>query len=115
MRAIHGTAIYTGGGCYSVIGELDDGRWFNGCMDWCEILDTDVRTVDENGDLMCFYNEWLDKHRITGIEPGTVWKMLEDFCDRLDSGEEGLTDGYGKFSNYCAGEVKMMLDIPHVD
>ena len=112
MKAIHGTAIYTGGGCYSVIGELDNGLWFNGCMDFCEIIDADVRTKDENGDLACFYNEWLEKHVVNDYSPGEKWQMLKDFCIRLDNKESGLTEGYDELSNYIAGEVTEMLDIP---
>lgn len=109
MRAIHGTAIYTGGGFYNVIGETDDGHWFFGGYDYCCIANSDVREKNEYGDLACFYNDWAEKHEVE-VDKKEMYEMIEDFCRRLDAKEPGLTDGYKEFSNYTAGEVTDYMD-----
>lgn len=110
MRATHGTAIYTGGGIYNVIGETDNGHWFFGGPDYCTILDSDVREKDETeDDLACYYNDWLEKHEVK-VEPKEVYEMFEDFCRRLDAKQPGITNGYDLYSNYIAGEVTNYID-----
>lgn len=111
MRATHGTAIYTGGGIYNVIGETDNGYWFFGGPDWCTIVDSDIREEDKENDddLVCYYNDWLEKHEVK-VNVQEIYEMFEDFCRRLDAKEPGITDGYEKFSNYAAGEVTDYID-----
>lgn len=113
LKATHGTAIYTGGGFYICIGELNDGTYFYGGMFSCEIFDKDTRTENEDKDLECFYEEWCKKHRIAseanGKNHGEIIEMFKDFCKRLDAEEEGLTDGYEEYNNYCPGEVYDMM------
>lgn len=110
MKIVNGTAIYTGGGCYSVIGKLDNGLYFNGCNDWCAAFDEDTRTVDkETGDLACFDNAWCEEHEVK-VNQKELYKAFKDFCERLDSGEPGITMGYEKFSNYSEGEVTNYID-----
>ena len=106
MRATHGTAIYTGGGIYNVIGETDNGYWFFGGPDWCSIVDSDIREEDKenNNDLVCYYNDWLEKHEVK-VNVQEIYEMFEDFCRRLDAKEPGITDGYEEYSNYIPGEV----------
>ena len=115
MRAVHGTAIYTGGGCYTCIGELDNGLWFCGCNDWCEIIDKDSRSEDENNDLCVFDNDWMDKHVVKDIDRESINKMFQDFCKRLDNSEEHIEDGYSKYSNYMAGEVSRLINFDYFD
>ena len=110
MRATHGTAIYTGGGIYNVIGETDNGYWFFGGPDWCTIVDSDIRERDEENDcLACYYNNWLEKHEVN-VNAQEIYEMFEDFCRRLDAKESGITDGYEKYSNYAPGEVTDYID-----
>jgi len=105
MKAIHGTAICTGDG-YSVIGNTDAGWFFHGTSDgWLEILADDPRSLDENGDMLCFDAEWTEKHRIANMNTPAACNMIVDFCKRLDAEEAGITDGYEDFSNYIPGEV----------
>lgn len=112
MKATHGTAIYTGGGIYNIIGELDNGLYFFGCWDYLAIYDADVRTYDESyDDLVCYNPNWCDEHMLLfAFTEEEIEKALHDFCVRLDNEEPGLTDGYEQFSNYCAGEVTKMMD-----
>lgn len=116
MKIINGTAIYTGGGCYSIIGKIDNGLWFNGCNDWCAIYDMDTRTKNEDGDFACFYYEWCEEHeRTLEFSYKEVIAMFKDFCMRLDNNEEGITNGYEEFSNYIAGEVTDMIDFDYFE
>ena len=116
MKATHGTAIYTGGGIYVVIGELDNGLWFCGNNDWCGIFDEDTRTYDqENDDLACFWSDWCDQHEVKDVNKKEVYAMFEDFCKRLDNKEDGITEGYEEFSNYAPGEVADYIDFSYFD
>ena len=110
MKFAHGTAIYTGGGCYIVIGETDKkGTYFYGCTDFCEIMTLDPRTKNEYGDLICMYTEEIEPYVIE-TDRDETWRIFEDFCTRLDNEEPNITDGYEDFSNYCAGEVARLID-----
>ena len=109
MKIKHGTAIYTGGGFYTVIGELDNGLYFNGCNDWCAAFDEDTRTWDEEkDDLACFYNDWCEEHEVK-VNNKELKAAFKDFCERLAAREPGITKGYEKFSNYDADEVLRLL------
>ena len=116
LKATHGTAIYTGGGIYICIGQLNDGTYFCGNLDYCCTFDADTRSESEDGDLECLYTDWCEKHMIAsaanGSNHGEIIEMFKDFCKRLDACEEGLTDGYEHFSNYCPSEV---YDMMHFD
>ncbi len=115
FKATHGTAIYTGGGLYVVIGQLDNGLWFYGGTDFCDIFDEDTRTYDnENDGLACFWNDWCEKHRVE-LDARQTYAMYYDFCRRLDNNEPGLTDGYEEYSNYAAGEVVDYIDFSYFD
>ena len=113
MRATHGTAIYTGGGFYICIGELDDGKYFFGGMDSIEILNANPKIEDEDGEWLGNNIDWILEHTIestaNGKETNEIIEMFKDFCKRLDAKEDGLTDGYQDFSNFCAGEVYDMM------
>ena len=116
MKAIHGTAIYTGGGFYVVIGELDNGLYFHGNNDFLEILNDDPRQLDDAGELVCYDADWSEKHCADNtVDIKEAYAMFEDFCRRLDAGEAGLTQGYEKFSNYLAGEVTEAIDFSGFD
>lgn len=111
MKITNGTAIYTGGGNYTIIGKINNGLWFNGCNEWCAIFDEDTRTKNEDGELMCIYNEWCEKHDKTSeFNHKEIVEMFKDFCKRLDNNEEGITKGYEEFSNYIPGEVTDYID-----
>lgn len=109
MRATHGTAIYTGGGIYNVIGETDNGLWFMGGSDWCSLFDSDVTEEDEYTDMVCYNNDWCEKHEVK-VDLQELYEMFEDFCRRLDNKEPGITDGYENHSNYAAGEICDYID-----
>jgi hypothetical protein len=112
MKAMHGTAIYTGGGLYITIGQLDNGYYFFGYYESCDIFKEDTRAIDEdNNELACLYPEWYEENRIEW-DQNEVDEMHKDFCRRLDSGEKDLTAGYERFSNYVAGEVYDYMDFP---
>lgn len=116
MKATHGTAIYTGGGLYIVIGELDNGLWFYGNSDWCAVYDEDTRAYDyENDGLACCWTDWCEKHEVKDVDLKEVYAMFEDFCKRLDNKEEGITEGYEEFSNYAPGEVTDYIDFSYFD
>ena len=121
MKVLHGTAIYTGGGFYTVLGEFDNGLWFFGGTEWFEVIDADCRTRDEKeDDLAAYYNEWLSKYVVEEYHTDkkkerAMFKAIEDFCRRLDKGEKGLTEGYEELSNYSAGEVTEMIDFSEFD
>ena len=72
MRATHGTAIYTGGGIYNIIGETDNGLWFMGGPDWCSLFDSDVTEEDEYTDMVCYNNDWCEKHEVK-----VLWIVLD--------------------------------------
>ena len=99
MKFTKGTAIYTGGGFYTIIGETDqDGIYFFGCTDFCELTSLDPRTEDEDG-LLIYYNEKIEPHIIESDHDKTR-ELLKDFCERLYNDEPHITDGYEDFSNY---------------
>lgn len=109
MKFTKGTAIYTGGGYYTIIGETDqEGVYFFGCTDFCELTTLDPREEDEDG-LKIFYDEKVEPYLIES-DPDETWKLLEDFCNRLDNDEPHITDGYESFSNYLKGEVSDYID-----
>ena len=109
MKFTKGTAIYTGGGWYTIIGETNKkGVYFFGCTDFCELTSLDPRTEDEDG-LLIFYNEKIEPYRIE-YDPDKTWRLMEDFCKRLDKEEPNITDGYEEFSNFCPGEVTEYID-----
>ena len=114
MKFTKGIAIYTGGGFYVAIGQTDNGNYFYGCIDWCELFDTDTRTVNEYDELACMYNEWCDEHIIKSNRQ-EVWKAFEDFCKRLDNNEPNITEGYEKWSNYIPGEVTELIDFSEMN
>ena len=95
--------MYTGGGIYVVLGETDNKLYFVGDMDGVELYNSDVREEDEHGDMVCFYPEWQDKHRVETSED--LAEVYKTFCRRLDAKEEGITKGWEEFSNYAPGEV----------
>lgn len=107
MRAVHGTAIYTGGGIYNIIGKTDNGLWFFADNDYLAIVNTDIRETCEDG-LACYYDRWLEEHEVD-VSDEEKHKMLRDFCRRLDADEKGLTEGYEGVSNYMAGEVETYI------
>lgn len=110
MRAVRGTAIYTGGGIYVTIGQMDNGMYFIGSEYGIEFFDTDTRSCDENGDMCGFDMDWHNKHVISdGYDPEEAQAAFKDFCERLDAKEEHLTDGYEEFSNFCHGEIALSL------
>lgn len=108
MRFTKGTAMYTGGGIYVVLGETDNGLYFLGNCDCVDIYNADVREEDENGDMACFYPEWEELHRVETSED--LVEPFKNFCRRLDAKEEGITEGWEAFSNYAAGEVYDYMD-----
>lgn len=106
MKVVRGTAIYTGGGIYVTIGQMDNGMYFVGSEYGIEFFDEDTRSCDENDDMCCFWQEWYDEHCIKdGYDPDDAQVAFIDFCKRLDAKEEHLTDGYDEFSNYLPGEI----------
>ena len=116
MKALHGTAIYTSGGIYVVIGELDNGLWFCGDNFGCTIYDQDTRTYDKvNDGLAWFWNEWCDNHVVKDVDEKEVHAMFKDFCVRLDKKEPNITKGYEEFSNYLPGEITKYIDFSHFD
>ena len=114
MKILKGTAIYTGGGFYTVIGKLDNGLFFCGCTDWAAVFDTDTRTEDENGGLCCFDADWCELHEVNA-DIKEIYQAFEDFCKRLDENEKDITAGFEKFSNYQTGEVCGMIDFSYFD
>lgn len=114
MKITHGTAMYTGGGFYTVIGEVDDGNYFVGNMDWCVVVDTDPRDSDEFGEWNFFHIEWLEDHDIHA-DVNEIYPMFKDFCERLDAEEKDITKGWDEFSNYIPGEVMEMIDFSEFD
>lgn len=116
MKIVKGTAIYTGGGCYSIIGKLDNGLWFNGCNEWCSVLSKDTRTLNKYEELACFCNNWCEKYDVTSkFNYKELVEAFKDFCIRLDNNEPGITDGYENFSNYIVGEVTKIIDFSEME
>lgn len=68
------TAIYTGGGIYVYLGELDDGNyflasdWSSGCVGDIRILNEDPRKVDDDE---CFYPEWQETYLVKDMDDTT--------------------------------------------
>ena len=114
MNITHGTAMYTGGGFYSVIGEVDDGNYFVGTMDWCVVVDADPREKDEFDEWNFFHVEWLEDHDVHA-DANEIYPMFKDFCERLDAEEQGITQGWDELSNYIPGEVTEMIDFSEFD
>ena len=110
MKITHGTAMYTGGGFYSVIGEVDDGNYFVGNTDWCVVIDTDPRCKDEFGEWNFFHIEWLEDHNVHDVDANEMFFMFKDFCERLDANEQDITKGWDKLSNYIPGEATEMIN-----
>lgn len=116
MKIVKGTAIYTGGGCYSIIGQLDNGLWFNGCNEWRSVLTRDTRTFNEDGELACFYNDWCEKYDVTcKFNYKELVEAFKNFCNRLDNDEPYITKGYESFSNYISGEVTKFIDFSEME
>lgn len=114
MKITHGTAMYTGGGFYSVIGEIDDGNYFVGNTDWCCVVDADPREKDEFGEWNFFHIEWLEDHDVH-VDANEIYPMFKDFCERLDAEELDITKGWDELSNYLPGEVTEMIDFSEFD
>lgn len=110
MKALHGTAIYTGGGIYVLIGELDNGQFFFGDNWCCDIFDADTREIGEDDFLNCCYPEWQEQH-IVESDTAEVLAMYKDFYTRLANGEPDITDGYEDYNNYIASEILQVMDI----
>lgn len=109
MRAKHGTAIYTGGGIYSLLGELDNGLYFCGDNFYISIIDADCRTWNEKEDcLAVFYNDFIEAHEVKA-DLTEVAIMVKDFCTRLKNHEAEIDKGYEKFSNYDSAEVYRIM------
>ena len=126
MKVVHGTAIYTGGGQYTLIGELDNGLWFCGFNDYCAVTNFDTRTsvrdfynddgynVDNN-DLAIYHMDLtLEEGYVVDVDLKEKYEMFYNFCKRLDAGEPGLTDGYEKYSNYQP-ELCEYIDFSYFD
>ena len=107
MKILNGTAIYTGGGFYTVLGRIDNGLYFCGTNEWCSVYDMDTRTENEDGDLVCFEEEWCEKHdKSSEFDYKEIVKMFKNFCLRLDQEEDGITNGYEDLSNYGLNVIK---------
>ena len=110
LRIEHGTATYTGGGFYTILGELNNGLYFVGFNDCCYILDIDPRTkaaeaphedyeIFEPDDLAIYYGDFLEVHNVE-IDTHEKYKIFEDFIKRLDSGEKGIDRGFEDYTNH---------------
>lgn len=109
MRAKHGTAIYTGGGIYSLLGELDNGLYFCGDNFYIGIYNEDVRTWNKKEDCLAyFYNDWCEAHEVEA-DQNEVAAMIKDFCTRLQDNEPELTQGFTDFSNFDGAEVFRLM------
>lgn len=129
MRIKHGTAIYTGGGIYVVIGEIGDGKWFMGNNDFCAVTNFDTRTKAkdmeilsetewefDDDDLAIFYLMLTPEEGcIVETDIKETYEAFYDFCKRLDNGELGITDGYEEYSNYAQGEVCNYIDFSYFE
>lgn len=109
LRATHGTACYSGGGFYIVLGETENGLYFvggNDCDGYCELYDTDPRT--KTSELLNDYSEWCDIHRVDSYSEDEVQKMFRDFCRRLDKCEMNISRGYEAYENYMPGDMTLV-------
>ena len=102
MKITKGTAIYTGGGFYTVIGETEDGHWFVGFNEFCAVINFDPRTKDEEmDDLKIFYCDFTEEEGyVIPVDIKEKYEAYLDFCKRLENQESGIEDGYEDFSNH---------------
>lgn len=115
MKILNGTAIYTGGGYYIVLGKIDNGLYFCGTNEWCAICDMDTKTENEDGDFACFDIEWFEKHdKSSEFSYKEIVEMFKDFCLRLAQEEDGITNGYENLDNYISSEVIKMIDFDYM-
>ena len=124
LRVEHGTATYTGGGFYTIIGELNNGLYFVGFNDYCCIIDVDPRTkandaphepyeVYDDDELAIYYNDFLKVHTVE-IDTQEKYRIFEDFCRRLDSKEKDIEKGYEEFKNHCL-DVSETIDFTYFE
>lgn len=107
LRATHGTACYSGGGFYIVLGETENGLFFVGGNEgYVDIFDTDPRT--KTSELLSDYPEWCDLHRVSTYDDCEVQKMFSDFCRRLDKCEMNISVGYEAYENYMPGDMSLV-------
>ena len=120
LKIIKGTAIYTGGGIYIIVGKLNDGNYVNtdGCF-WDVYSDNakdkvDTSIYEEICDDMCNYEhpQWCDEHRISEhYRKKDILRAIKKFCKDLDNGkgDEYLVDEFKETGNYSSGELKRMI------
>ena len=120
IKIIKGTAIYTGGGIYIIVGKLNDGNYVNtdGCF-WDVYNDNAMDKVDtsiyeEICDDMCNYEhpQWCNEHRISEhYRKKDILRAIKKFCKDLDNGkgDEYLIDEFKKTDNYMSGELMIYV------
>lgn len=122
MKIIHGGAYSTGGGCISVLGELDNGYWFCSDVIGWSVFNFDVRkTCKEmgitwgNDDDLAVY--WIDASEdgeyYVDVDQKELDNTFHDFCIRYDCKEPGITKGYEEFNGGVWGNLCDHIDWSH--
>ena len=110
LKIIKGTAIYTGGGIYIVVGKLNDGNYI--ITDEQSIGIVADNPMEEDDDLSCDYHysniNWIiERDLLINYKIENLLKAIKKFCKDLDNGkgDEYLIDEFKETDNYMPGEL----------
>lgn len=121
LKIIKGTAIYTGGGIYIIIGKLNDGNIIISNNQGWDILNPNktnnddeyiARWDDVSWILDNMYVEIYEKYEVNNdYQDRDVLRAIKKFCKDLDNGkgDEYLVDEFKETGNYSSGELKRMI------
>ena len=110
LKIIKGTAIYTGGGIYIVVGKLNDGNYIIANEQSIGIVADNP--MEEDDDLSCEYHynniNWIiERDLLINYKIADLLKAIKKFCKDLDNGkgDEYLIDEFKETDNYMPGEL----------
>lgn len=121
LKIIKGTAIYTGGGIYIIIGKLNDGNIIISSNQGWDILNPNktnnddefiARWDDVSWILDNMYVEIYEKYEVNNdYQDRDVLRAIKKFCKDLDKGKGDLylIDEFRGTGNYSSGELKRMI------
>lgn len=119
LKIVKGTAIYTGGGIYNILGKLNDGKYIFANDQFITVIerlknDESNFLMDKDNDYDYHYcnPNWLDERDKTNeYQISDLLRAIKKFCKDLDKGKGDLylVDEFENTENYSPGELKRMV------
>lgn len=98
--------IYTGGGIYCFLGQIDDCTWFLASDAEYDvvILNSDpwLAVDNETGEQLCWFSDWQEEHLIENLDEQD---SLDFFSDMLNWIEDNEPNG-----NYLMSELELDME-----